>query len=257
MGAPDVMHEVATQRVLILGGTAEARELAATLHGRPGLQVMSSLAGRVQDPRLPVGEVRVGGFGGVDGLARWLSEHHVSALVDATHPYAERMHATALRAAELTGVAHLRLERPGWSASAADRWTRVPDFEAAAVALPGLGRRAFLTTGRQRLDAFTQLTDLWLLARVVDEPAGPLPANMRVIRDRGPYTVDSETALLTGHRVDVVVTKDSGGDYTAAKLTAARSLGLPVLMIDRPVPLDAPAVVRSVSAAASWIAGRA
>lgn len=241
--------------VLVLGGTAEARELAALLHGSPGVRVVSSLAGRVRDPRLPVGEVRVGGFGGVDGLTRWLVEHDVRALVDATHPYADRMHATAVRAAAAVGVPHLRLERPGWSRRPGDRWTRVPDVESAAAALPGLGTRAFITTGRQRLDAFTELPDLWLLARVVDEPAGPLPANMRIVRDRGPYTVDGETTLMSEHRIDVVVTKDSGGDYTAAKLTAARALGLPVVMVDRPGAVAA-AAVPSAAAAATWVEGQ-
>jgi precorrin-6A/cobalt-precorrin-6A reductase len=242
-------------RVLILGGTAEARHLAAELQSRPGVCPISSLAGRVTDPRLPVGEVRIGGFGGVDGLARWLAHERIDAVIDATHPYASRIRAASFHAAEATGLPHLRLERPGWTAQTGDRWLRVPDLEAAAAALPGLGRRVFLTTGRQRLDAFTHLSDLWLLARVVDEPTEPLPSNVGIVRDRGPYTVDGEVGLLTTHHIEVVVTKDSGGEYTAAKLIAARQLGLTVVMVDRPPTTGAPATVPTVADALSWVDG--
>jgi precorrin-6A/cobalt-precorrin-6A reductase len=239
-------------RVLILGGTAEARELAGLLHGRPGVWCMSSLAGRVRDPRLPAGHVRVGGFGGADGLAAWLREHRVDVVVDATHPYAATMRLGSVRAAGLAGVGHLRLERDGWTARPEDRWHRVPDAGAAANMLPSLGSRVFLTTGRQSLDAFTHLSDLWILARVVDEPAA-VPSNVHVILDRGPYTVDGELELLTSHRIEVLVTKDSGGEYTMAKLVAARALALPVVMIDRPEPVSTPAVVRSADEAVAWL----
>lgn len=168
-----------TTRVLLLGGTAEARELAAALVGRPDTVVVSSLAGRVANPRLPVGEVRIGGFGGVDGLTQWLVEHQVDVLIDATHPYAERIRSSAVRAAEATGVPHLRLERPGWTSGPGDRWHRVPHLAAAADLVPRLGGRAFVTTGRQGLDAFLPLRDTWLLVRVVDEPQTPLPPTSR------------------------------------------------------------------------------
>lgn len=239
-------------RVLILGGTAEARALAAALHPAPALSVISSLAGRVADPRLPVGEVRIGGFGGAEGLARWLAEERIHAVVDATHPYAERMRVAAVAAAAAAGVPHLRLERPGWFAGPGDDWHRVTGFAAAVTVLPGLGSRAFLTTGRQRLDAFAGLRDMWFLARVVDEP-GPLPANFTVLRGRGPYTVDGERALLDEHRIDVLVTKDSGGPLTVAKLVAARERGIPVLMIDRPAAAAGAAVVTTAEAAAEWV----
>jgi len=195
----------------------------------------------------------VGGFGGADGLARWLVDERVEVVIDATHPYAERIRSASVQAAAATGLPHLRLERPGWTAQAGDRWLRVADFAAAASTMAEIGRRVFLTTGRQHLDAFMHLSDLWLLARVVDEPDGPVPANMELVRDRGPFTVESETELLTRHRIDVVVTKDSGGGYTAAKLVAARRLCLPVIIIDRPTPIAAPAVVSTVAEALSWL----
>jgi precorrin-6A/cobalt-precorrin-6A reductase len=245
-------HAVTT-RVLLLGGTAEARELAAALVGRPDTVVVSSLAGRVANPRLPVGEVRIGGFGGVDGLTRWLVMHRVDALIDATHPYAQRIRSSAVRAAEATGVPHLRLERPGWTSGPGDRWHRVPHLAAAAELTPRLGGRAFVTTGRQGLDAFLPLRDTWLLVRVVDEPRTPLPGNVSVISDRGPYHVAAETALMAAHRIDVLVTKDSGGSYTRAKLTAARDLGLPVVMVDRPAAVAVPAKVTETGAAVAWL----
>ncbi|WP_422769958.1 cobalt-precorrin-6A reductase [Plantactinospora sp. WMMC1484] len=242
-----------TTRVLLLGGTAEARDLAAALVDRPGTVVVSSLAGRVADPRLPAGQVRIGGFGGPAGLTRWLTEHRVDALVDATHPYAARMRVSAVEAAGATGVPYLRLERPGWTAGPGDHWHRVPDLAAAAALVPRLGRRAFVTTGRQGLDAFLHLTGNWLLVRVVDDPAMPLPGNVTVLRDRGPYEVAAERELLVTHRIDVLVSKDSGGAYTAAKLAAARDLGLPVVLVDRPAPVPLPAMVTEVTAALAWL----
>ncbi|MDG4797123.1 cobalt-precorrin-6A reductase [Micromonospora sp. WMMD1082] len=244
------------RRVLILGGTAEARALAARLADEPATTVISSLAGRVADPRLPVGEVRIGGFGGAPGLARWLSENRIDAVVDATHPYAARMRVAAVDAAATVGVPHLRLERPGWSARHGDRWHRVPDVDAAVRALPALGRRVLLTTGRQSLPAFLPLTGLWFLARVVDAPAGPVPAHVRLLRSRGPYTVDGELDLIRAHRIDVLVTKDSGGPLTEAKLAAARRLGLPVLMIDRPAAIASSTAVATVEQALGWLSAR-
>ncbi|SCL70079.1 cobalt-precorrin-6A reductase [Micromonospora peucetia] len=245
----------ATRRVLVLGGTAEARALAALLVEVPGTVVVSSLAGRVADPRLPVGEVRIGGFGGAAGLARWLSAQRIDAVVDATHPYAARMRVAAIEAARAAGVPHVRLERPGWTAQPGDRWYRVADVDAAVRALPTLGRRVLLTTGRQSLAAFLPLTGVRILARVVDAPVEPIPPHVRLLRSRGPYTVEGELELMRAHDIDVVVTKDSGGPLTEAKLVAARRLDLPVLMIDRPKPPVLPAVVHTADEAAGWLAG--
>ncbi|MFE0476487.1 cobalt-precorrin-6A reductase [Streptomyces sp. NPDC058947] len=220
--------------VLILGGTAEARALAGVLSARPGVRVTTSLAGRVARPGALDGDVRVGGFGGAEGLAGWLLREKVTALVDATHPFAESITANAARAAALTGVPAVVLRRPGWRPGPGDRWHPVPSLDAAADLLPRVGRRVFLTTGRLGLAAFAHLAALHFVVRSVDPPEPPLPPDTHVLLARGPFTVPGETALLREHRVDVLVTKDSGGAATAAKLTAARDLGLPVVVVGRP-----------------------
>ncbi|MGX7829506.1 cobalt-precorrin-6A reductase [Actinokineospora sp. 24-640] len=237
-------------KVLILGGTGEARALAAALH--PRHDVTTSLAGRVRDPKLPVGGVRVGGFGGPTALAGWLRQEAIDAVVDATHPFAERISASAAEAASAAGVPLLLLRRPGWSAGEGDLWHRVADLPTAAAVLAGLGERVFLTTGRQGLAVFAQCPQ-WFLVRCVDPPDPPLPAAAEVVLARGPYTVDGEVALMLAHRVDVLVTKDSGGPLTAAKLTAARRLGIPVVMVERPAPPPVRAV-STVAQAVAWLA---
>jgi precorrin-6A/cobalt-precorrin-6A reductase len=241
-------------RVLILGGTGEARRLARALADRPDVHVVSSLAGRVADPALPPGEVRVGGFGGVSGLAGYLRDRRIDAVVDATHPFAATMSAHAVAATDTVGVRLLVLRRPGWIARPGDRWLRVPTIADAARAVAGLGERVFLTTGRQGLAAFADV-DAWFLVRSVDPPDPPLPRRLEVLLDRGPFTVDSERDLLRRQRIDVLVTKDSGGAMTAAKLEAARDLGIPVVMVDRPPATTAPAV-ESIDEVVEWIAGK-
>jgi precorrin-6A/cobalt-precorrin-6A reductase len=243
-------------RLLLVGGTGEARALAEALDGTPGLRVVSSLAGAVAQPRLPVGEVRVGGFGGPSGLARWLTEHDVSAVVDASHPFAARISASCVAAAAATGLPLLRLERPAWTAQPGDAWHPVTDVSAAAALLPSLGRRALLTTGRRDLPAFYAVPDVWLLARCVDPPTHAVPPHVDILLDRGPYTVAAEAKLLRSRRIDVLVTKNSGGALTEAKLVAARDLGLPVVMVQRPrvSPENRPpAVVPDVDSAADWV----
>jgi precorrin-6A/cobalt-precorrin-6A reductase len=243
------------RRVLILGGTAEARALAARLADRrAGVHVVSSLAGRVGDPRLPAGEVHIGGFGGADGLAAWLRGNRIDRLVDATHPFAERMSASAARASRATGVPLLALRRPGWEAEDGDDWQRVPSLPEAAGALPD-GARVFLTTGRRSIPVFAARADAWFLARSVDPPEQPVPSNVEVLLARGPYTVAGERALIRDHRLDVLVTKDSGGAMTRAKLTAARDAGLPVVMVDRPPHPDGVQATDDVAAAAAWAQG--
>jgi len=242
---------VTVKSVLILGGTGHARELAAALEGRPGLRVVSSLAGRVRNPRLPVGEVRVGGFGGADGLARWLAEQQIDAVIDATHPFAEHISASAALACAARAVPLLAVQRPQWTPTAGDDWHEVASLEQAAALVPRLGSRAFLTTGRQGLAAFAEL-DLWCLVRTVDAPETALPQRCQLLLDRGPYTVDGERALLQEHRIDVVVTKNSGGAMTTAKLLAARELGMPVVLVQRPPRPDVP-TVSDVAAAVEWL----
>jgi precorrin-6A/cobalt-precorrin-6A reductase len=272
--------------LLLVGGTGEARALAAVLDGTPGLRVVSSLAGAVARPRLPVGEVRVGGFGGPDGLARWMTEHRVAAVVDASHPFAARISASCVTAASSTGVPLLRLERPAWTASPDDDWRLVPDVVAAAALLPELlseglserpsdlprerlsdlprerasgpaGRcgRLLLTTGRRDLPAFYDVPGVSIVARCVDPPVDAVPPHVEILLDRGTYTVEGETELLRSRAIDVLVTKNSGGALTEAKLVAARSLRLPVVMVERPRAARPPAVVHDVDAAAAWVRG--
>ncbi|ROQ32986.1 precorrin-6A/cobalt-precorrin-6A reductase [Streptomyces sp. PanSC19] len=239
--------------VLVLGGTTEARALAGLLHGR--VRVTSSLAGRVASPRLPAGEVRIGGFGGVDGLVEWMAGHAVDAVIDATHPFAERISFNAARAAATAHVPLLALRRPGWAPGEGDDWRSVGSLEEAATVLDGLGDRVFLTTGRMGLAAFAACPQ-WFLVRSVDAPDAPVPSRTEVLLDRGPFTLDGERELLARHRIDVVVTKDSGGAATAPKLTAAREAGLPVVVVRRPpVPSGVP-VAATPEEAAAWVATR-
>ncbi|MES5817961.1 cobalt-precorrin-6A reductase [Streptomyces sp. RG80] len=229
--------------VLILGGTTEARELAAALTVLPGVRVTTSLAGRVARPGAVTGDVRIGGFGGAEGLADWLREQRVDALVDATHPFAEAITANAARAAAVTGVPTVVLRRPGWRPGPEDRWFPVGSLAEAAGLLPLLGPRVFLTTGRLGLAAFAHLTELHFVVRSVELPDPPMPPRTEVLLARGPFTVDEESALLSTHCIDVLVTKDSGGAATAAKLTAARQLALPVVVVRRPpLPANVPSV---------------
>jgi len=243
-----------TGRVLVLGGTGEARRLATVLAGE-GVDVLSSLAGRVADPLLPPGEVRVGGFGGAAGLTAWLQAHPVRAVVDATHPFAATMTASAAAAAELTGVPLLRLQRPGWTAEPGDDWRWVESLEEAAAAVAGFGS-VFLTTGRKSLGAFAGLSARCLV-RSVDPPEPPLPARTEVVLARGPFTVEEEVALMREHGIEAVVTKDSGGAMTAAKLTAARTLGLPVVVVRRPPAPAGVRVVATVEEAVDWARAQA
>jgi precorrin-6A/cobalt-precorrin-6A reductase len=242
-----------TGRVLILGGTGEARRLATALVAE-GVDVLSSLAGRVADPVVPPGEVRVGGFGGAAGLTAWLQAHPVQSLVDATHPFAATMTVSAAAAAEATGIPLLRLQRPGWSPQPGDDWRWVDTPAEAALAVAGFGS-VFLTTGRRGLGAFAGLTGRCLV-RSVDPPDPPLPERTTVVLARGPFAVSDELALMRQHGVDVVVTKDSGGGMTAAKLAAARRLGVPVVLIRRPpLPPGVPTVA-TVEEAVAWVRAR-
>jgi precorrin-6A/cobalt-precorrin-6A reductase len=239
-----------TGRVLVLGGTGEARRLATALVDR-GVDVVSSLAGRTAEPLLPPGEVRIGGFGGAEGLTAWLREHPVRAVVDATHPFAATMTRHAAQAATATGTALLRLQRPGWHERPGDDWRWVDSLEQAAAAVAGF-RHVFVTTGRMGLGAFAGLT-LEVLIRSVDPPEPPLPPRTTVVLERGPFTVEEELALMREHGVDVVVTKDSGSHLTEAKLTAARQLGIPVVVVRRPpLPPGVP-VVATVEEALQWL----
>ena len=241
-----------TATVLILGGTHEARQLAERLALIGGLHAVSSLAGRVKNPALPAGEVRIGGFGGVGGLADWLNAQQAAAVIDATHPFAEGISANAAAACAQTGTPLLSLVRPAWTAGERDTWHHVASLPEAARLLPALGQRAFLTTGRQGLAAFASLDRMWFLIRCVDPPSGPLPPAHELVLARGPYDAAAELDLMRRHRIEVLVTKNSGGELTEGKLAAARELGLPVLMVSRPPLPDVPRC-ESADEAVSWL----
>lgn len=240
-------------KVLVLGGTGEARSIADRLAAMPGQLVITSLAGRVSNPRLPAGEVRIGGFGGPAGLAEWLRAERVDLVIDATHPFAARITANAVEAAAACGLPLLLVRRPAWTPVPGDDWRRVPSLASAASGLADLdAARAFLTIGRQGLAHFADLETPWFLIRCVEPPEPPLPARAEVVLSRGPFTVTGELDLMRRRRIDVLVTKNSGGRAAVAKLAAARELGMPVVMVSRPpVPPDVPAVA-SVDAAIAW-----
>ena len=238
--------------VLIIGGTSEARALAADLVDA-GREVITSLAGRIRDPARPAGPVRIGGFGGIAGLVAFLIEQRITAVVDASHPFAAQISTNVERASVEVGVPLLRLERLGWSSHPdASSWTWVPDADAARTSAEA-HRRPFLTTGRQSLPVFLTWADRSVLVRVVDPPEFALPEHWIVITSRGPYRYADERDLLSRYSVDVLITKDSGGEHTVAKLDAAGDLGIPVVIIARPATSTWVETVGTVAAARAWL----
>jgi precorrin-6A/cobalt-precorrin-6A reductase len=219
------------KRVLILGGTGEAAKLAARATELPGLEVITSLAGRTQRPVTPSGRVRIGGFGGDAGLIDYLRAQHIDLLIDATHPFAAHISFNAATAARACGLPHLLLLRPAWEA-----------------------QRVFLTIGRQDLAAFAPLTDLWFLMRMIDPPTPdtPVPPGTLVL-ERGPFTLEDERELLQIHAIEAIVSKNSGGDAMYAKMIAARELALPVVMVQRPA-IPAGEQATGVEEALAWLA---
>ena len=235
-------------RVLLLGGTAEARALAELLH--PKVDIISSLAGRVPNPALPVGPVRIGGFGGVEGLRTWLTESGVTAVVDATHPFAATITAHAASACAELDMPYVVLNRPPWDPAGAT--VVATDTEAAAIIAAKGYSRVFLTTGRSGVAAFSD-SDAWFLIRVVTAPdVAVLPPNHELVLSRGPYRYEDESELLRSRGIEVLVTKNSGGALTRAKLDAARALGVDVIVIERPSLPAGVQVVDSVQEAVRW-----
>jgi len=232
------------RRVLLLAGTGEAKRFAELAVDRPELTVVASLAGRTRRPAALPCPVRIGGFGGVDGLVTVLRDEAFDVVVDATHPFADQMPHQAAAACAVVGVPYVRLLRPSWlpgptdpADAWTDEWTVVDDLDAAASALVALGaQRVLLTTGRQELAPFARadLADVHLVMRSIEAPDPQPLAHATVILDRGPFSVDGELALLAEHRIDTLVTKDSGGAATHPKLDAARQADVHVVIIRRP-----------------------
>jgi precorrin-6A/cobalt-precorrin-6A reductase len=240
-------------KILILGGTAEARALAGALADRKAFAVTMSLAGRTAEPAPQAVPVRRGGFGGADGLARYLRDEQIDALIDATHPYAGIISANAARAAEIAGAKLLALRRPPWTKVAGDDWIEVTSVEEAVEALGNAPRRVFLALGRKELRPFAGAPQHVYLVRSVDPVDPPLAVpHATYIAARGPFTEAEDRALLEGHRIDVIVAKNSGGAATYGKIAAARALRLPVIMLKRPVLPDAESVA-TVDEVLAWL----
>jgi precorrin-6A/cobalt-precorrin-6A reductase len=241
-------------KILILGGTTEASALARALAGDLRFEATLSLAGRTKAPQTPPIPFRIGGFGGVAGLVQYLKTERVDLLVDATHPFAAQMSRHAAEAARISGVALLAVCRPAWRSVPGDRWTPVPDMAAAVAALGATPRRVFLTIGQKELAPFRDAPQHAYVIRSVDAPdAEALPPIAEVITARGPFAEEDERRLLTEKQIEVIVTKNSGGSATEAKLAAARALGIPVIMVERPARPEVETVAGAEDAL-DWLA---
>jgi len=241
--------------LLILGGTAEAAALAAAANNRFGatLKITTSLAGITRAPRSVSGALRIGGFGGASGLATWLQGNEVDLVVDATHPFAIIISENTIQACMSTNLPHLVYSRPSWEPKAGDRWRIVSDLDSAAALLPEMAERVFLSLGSQRLEAFAGLKGVHLLVRMIDPPETPPPlVDYTVVLGRGPFDVEAEHDLLRRERIDTIVSRNSGGAATYAKIEAARHLHLPVVMVAPPV-WETDDRVESLEGALRWI----
>ena len=243
------------KKVLILGGTGDAVKLAAKLATIPEIELISSLAGRTKKPAALVGQVRIGGFGGAEGLANYLQEHSIDVLIDATHPCAGQITINGAIASQIAQIHHLMLVRPQWKKISGDNWIEVETVEAAAQAIPTFVDRVFITSGRQQLEPFLQRSHLypktWYLMRSIDLPDIEL-SNSKVFLDRGPFSLDQERQLLREYQIEVIVSKNSGGDATYAKIIAARELEIPIVMVQRPAMPEGEKVA-SIEEAIAWL----
>lgn len=243
------------KRLLILGGTTEAAELAHRVIDDFGarVEVISSLAGRLQPTRTLPGHTRVGGFGGTPGIVEYLKDSEIDLVVDATHPFARNISDQAAAACIIAGVPQLIVVRPPWKPVPGDQWLEVDTIQQAAELLPRVAARAFLTTGPGIIDAFSGVTDVWFLVRMFQPPVGVLPlTRYSIVTARPPFTVERERALFREHKIDTLVTKQSGGP-TDAKLAAARDAGARVVMIRRPPPPPEVVRVETVTQVLAWI----
>jgi precorrin-6A/cobalt-precorrin-6A reductase len=241
------------RRVLILGGTTEARRLAERLAGRTDLAVTISLAGRTAAPAAQPARVRIGGFGGAEGLARYLIDERIDALIDATHPYAEIISANAAAAAATTRVPLLALRRAPWTPLRGDRWIEVADTPAALQALGDAPRHVFLALGKSEIGIFARAPQHHYLVRSVEPVDPPLAVpHAFYVTGRGPFSEADDRTLLVSHAIEVVVAKNSGGAATYGKIAAARGLGLPVILLRRPPPPQVP-TAGTVEDAVGWL----
>jgi len=243
------------KKVLILGGTGDAVKLAAKLVTIPQIEVISSLAGRTKKPAALVGQVRIGGFGGAEGLANYLQQNSIDILIDATHPCAGQITHNGAIASHIANIPHLMLVRPQWERVTGDEWIEVESVEAAAKAIPESANRIFITSGRQQLEPFLQRSqvypDTWYLMRSIDPPDIKLP-NSKMLLDRGPFSLEQERQLLREYQIEAIVSKNSGGDATYAKIIAARELGIPIVMVQRPARPEGEKVT-SIEEAIAWL----
>jgi precorrin-6A/cobalt-precorrin-6A reductase len=244
------------KRLLILGGTGDAVRLASLAVDLPRLEVITSLAGRTTAPKHLVGAVRIGGFGGAAGLVEYLQAEQIDLVIDATHPFAAQISKHGASAAAELGIPRLMLIRADWERSPEDDWIEVESVAAAVESIPASAGRIFVTIGRQQLSTFASLTDKWCLMRSIDPPDSSiqLPPG-KLLLDRGPFSLESERKLLRDYQIDAIVSKNSGGDATYAKVIAARELGLPVVMVQRPIVPEGERVV-DVAGAMDWLGDR-
>ena len=251
------------KRLSILGGTGDAVKLASLAIDLPGLEVITSLAGRTSTPQNLVGDVRIGGFGGEAGLIAYLQTEQIDLLIDATHPFAAQISQNAAGAATKVGIPRLMLIRPEWARLPEDNWIKVESVEAAVMAIPASAERIFVTIGRQQLAPFATLTDKWCLMRSIDPPDPRILLPGKLLLDRGPFSLESERELLREYQIQAIVSKNSGGDATYAKIIAARELGLPVVMVQRPIlqgrgfaNVPEGEIVTDVAGAIEWLIDR-
>jgi precorrin-6A/cobalt-precorrin-6A reductase len=241
------------KRVLILGGTGDAAKLAAKAANLSGIEVIVSLAGRTSQPKDVALNTRVGGFGGVAGLTAYLREEAIDLLIDATHPFAAQISLNAAASAAEVKIPRLMLMRPMWEPVIGDNWIEAENIETAAQKLGSCSKRVFLTIGRQELAAFAHIENIWFLMRMIDPPQpNTLVPKGLLLYDRGPFTLANERQLLIQHAIDTIVSKNSGGDATYAKIIAARELNIPVVMVQRPATPESDRVA-NVEAALNWL----
>lgn len=243
------------KKLLILGGTAEATALYNRVKTMANIEAIASFAGRTQQPVTPTNPAafRIGGFGGVQGLIDYLKQQKIDILIDVTHPFAAQISDHGAIAANECGIKRLMVVRPAWEKVPGDNWVEVDSHSQATMVLPGLAERVFLTIGRQELSAYAEVKNIWFLMRMIDPPQPNLPIPRgELLLQRGPFSVVDELSILREYQLGAIVSKNSGGDSTYAKIVAARELKLPVVMVQRP-PVPMGETVADIESAIAWL----